>query len=244
MKYCLRRGFTLVEILVVLAILGVLMGLMIPAVISAREAARSAQCRNNLHQIGLALNYYLESHGQLFLQLPNNPDSRSQQAKGGTFEKIYWEDLLIGGMERQTAVLHCPSDITRTEPIKQADGTINGFSNPSSYLMNAIMSRKTKAYGRYTFLRLQQEAGTSNILVFNERNAAGILASPQGGDPRRDDYDVWLGTKVLDTWIAWDRHGTANCLYLDGHVFPMTRDEAYPQMFPGGQVLAQPSLCP
>ena len=92
MKYCLRRGFTLVEILVVLAILGVLMGLMIPAVISAREAARSAQCRNNLHQIGLALNYYLESHGQLFLQLPNNPDSRSQQAKGGTFEKIYWED--------------------------------------------------------------------------------------------------------------------------------------------------------
>ncbi|RPI83128.1 MAG: DUF1559 domain-containing protein [Planctomycetaceae bacterium] len=60
-----RDGFTVIELLVTIAIMSLLVALLVPAVQSARESARQTHCRNNLRQFGLALHMYHDSHGVL-----------------------------------------------------------------------------------------------------------------------------------------------------------------------------------
>ena len=72
----LKSGFTIVELLVVIAIIGVLVALLLPAVQAAREAARRAQCKNHLKQIGLGAINHESTHRFL-------PGTRQRQRYGG-----------------------------------------------------------------------------------------------------------------------------------------------------------------
>ncbi len=92
-----KNGFTLVELLVVITIIGILIALLLPAVQAAREAARRVQCSNNMKQIGLALHNYHENFGCF-------PNGSKRLPPGHQYQNLWtieWSGLILPYIEKE-----------------------------------------------------------------------------------------------------------------------------------------------
>ena len=206
-----RRAMTLVELLVVTAIIGVLVALLLPAVQSARASARSAACKNNMRQIGLAILQFCELHDGRFPKFSH--DQTDLDAS--------WVYTLAPHLESVDEIGICPEDPIGEERL---------HAKSTSYVINEFIAADVEGAIR-NLNKLQ--ATTKSIVLFegsDQRSAA--FANEHVHTSKwfsQVNEDLGLVTWAVERDIQLDRHAqAANYLYADGHV----------EAIPAGQIYA------
>jgi len=139
-------GFTLIELLVVIVIIGLLAGLLLPAMGRAREGARRAMCANNLRQHGVAWYLYLDDHNDCFPKYVDPPSDIqcSWYTFGGkaTVRCPYPADTrplnrYLDVTDTSAEIFHCPNDIK--EPWASLGTTIFDYYGTSYYCNSYVL---------------------------------------------------------------------------------------------------------
>ena len=210
-----KRGFTLIELLVVIAIIAVLISLLLPAVQSAREAARRAQCVNNLSQLGLALNNYESAHYAFPSGVINTTGPIDNIAKGVHYN---WITQLLPYFEQKSAQRHFNFNVGLYEPHNLTVrgvmiSTLNCPSDGGSWRGVASASSKVATSSSYAANYHDTEAPidkTNNGVFY--LNSATRLEDIQDGS----SYTIFVGEHKAVTDLGW-ASGTSATLRNTGH---------------------------
>src|SRR3972149_533631 len=202
-----HSAMTLVELLVVMAIIRVLAALLLPAVQAARASARAASCKNNLRQIGLAVIQFCDRHDGEFPEWWHAKHSDSGAA--GIHSWIY---TLAPYLEKVDAVRVCPEDRLAVERLE---------AKATGYLINDYLARKEIADAKHNLRQIQTTSRTISLFEIADR----LSPDPSNEHVHASNWFaplfVQLGEVLyqIQQEVQIDRHQqSAHYLYLDGHV--------------------------
>lgn len=181
-----RAGLTIIEVLVVVAILAVLLALFIPAVQAARQSARNVECRNNLRNLGLACLTFHDTRGYFprntirprgVTQIDGEPPGNLWEWSSGSFES--WCRQIMPLIEQPNAIaqdaillLGCPSDPRGPNykiPTYGFTWYVGVYSNPKTE-NNGVIVDDSDGNGKYTVSISMVRDGTSNTIMLGERS--------------------------------------------------------------------------
>jgi prepilin-type N-terminal cleavage/methylation domain-containing protein/prepilin-type processing-associated H-X9-DG protein len=205
-----RAGFTLVELLVVIGIIGLLVAILLPALNRAREQAKATACASQLRQLGLGLMIYAQNNGSW---LPSWSGWHELHEDGTTVPRTAGEERAVAWTTQLSNSFVRPNNTIYNCPSFPADKKIN-------YFLNAVYSRATQ---RSAF-RISEVKLGSRFVLSGDCTQASLYPAPFGivGD-LGDDADKDDATQRGVVWkfetggINIHRQGN-NLLFSDGHV--------------------------
>jgi prepilin-type N-terminal cleavage/methylation domain-containing protein/prepilin-type processing-associated H-X9-DG protein len=171
-------GFTLIELLVVIAIISVLIALLLPAVQSAREAARRAQCTNNMKQIALAALNYESANGSLPMGLIWNQDANFSWTCSYLAFAYSSFHLILPFMEQQN-IYNAFNFLIPAGGDPASGITYVGNTNPEQIQYTANYATINSYICPSDFPQLSKVSGTGNI--YSQGSYAGVAGT----------YDIW-----------------------------------------------------
>lgn len=206
-----RRGFTLLEMLIVIVILAILVGLIVPMISRATVSANTAKCASNLRQIGTGLMLYSAENAGFFPPTTHTTGSRRIEES--------WIYGIAEYLDNVDQVRVCPAD-----PAKRRKRIIE--QRASSYALNDLIFDNPEYHQAY---RIPNRSHTFMAFILSENRAA----SRTWDHVHAEEWSAW--NYALND-VEVDRHrvgaraedrlkGSANYLFADGHVENIRAEE-------------------
>jgi prepilin-type N-terminal cleavage/methylation domain-containing protein/prepilin-type processing-associated H-X9-DG protein len=206
-----RKAMSLVELLVVISIIGILVAMLLPAMQSARAAARAVSCKNNMRQLGLAFTQYCDTHKGEF---PKFADDSTQSAQS-------WINTVAPHLEQNDAIRACPQDLfaPRRLNVTKSSYVI------SDYIVDTLPG--------CIHNRNKLQATSKTMIVFEAADPKDNQPDVVPDNDKDNFYDHVHATEwfrplnqafgivadVIKKDVKLDRHrDTSHYLYADGHV--------------------------
>jgi prepilin-type N-terminal cleavage/methylation domain-containing protein len=186
----MSKGFTIVELLVAIAIIAILLALALPAVQRVRESARRIQCKNNLKQISLAIHNFESSERRL----PGN--EHFQLPDPFRYSNTFW--LIKAQIEAENttqasslATCRCPSDVTGLGSTQKRIASYT--TNEEIFDPGPNPNPKSGRLSRFDMTTAFSRRGTSNTIMLVERVV-------QCNFPNTGPWSAWAGTYFESYW--------------------------------------------
>lgn len=204
----LRRAFTLIELLVVIAIIAILAAMLLPALSKAKARAQGTRCLNNVKQLQLAWQLYVDDNGDVMPPNPGGSPTTNQTWCAGNFlttpadktDLNLIKNSLLGQHAGSTGIYKCPGDTTDNVRSISANCAMNG--DDADLMVNFKFFKKATAIPSAT-----------QYFVFIDESSATI----DNAHFRIDFNQNYSAATVRDNPAAY--HGTSgNTSFVDGHV--------------------------